>query len=95
MHAIEDGFPTVLVVMSGVITLTKAGDLWLSPINGVIATMLFLGIGLLLRSIRIKKEHGKQLVLKNRLQFKNFISNGICQKFQGNIKERLTFEIFH
>jgi len=34
---------------------------------------------------------GKQLVLKNRLQFKNFVSNEICQKFQGNIKERLTF----
>ena len=61
MHAIEDGFPTVLVVMSGVITLTKEGDLWLSPINGVIATVLFLGIGLLLRSIRIKKEHGKTI----------------------------------
>ena len=43
MYAIIDGFPTVLVVMSGVITLTKAGDLWLSPIkkrsdcNGVVS----------------------------------------------------------
>ena len=61
MHAIEDGFPTVLIIMSGVLTLTKPGDLWLSPIKGVIATVLFLGIGLLLRSIRIKKEHGKTI----------------------------------
>jgi membrane protease YdiL (CAAX protease family) len=57
MHAVEDGFPTVLVTISGIITFTKNGDFWLNPISGVIATVLFLGIGLLLRSIRIKKDH--------------------------------------
>ncbi|KMY55867.1 CAAX protease [Bacillus sp. FJAT-27231] len=56
MHAIEDAFPTVLVTISGVITFTKSGDFWLNPISGVAATILFLGIGLLLRSIRIEKE---------------------------------------
>ena len=64
MRAIEDGFLTVLVVMSGVITLTKAGDLWLSPIKRVIATVLFLAIGLLLRLIRIKKEHRKTISIE-------------------------------
>lgn len=57
MHAIEDAFPTVLVTISGVITFTKNGDFWLNPVSGVAATILFLGIGLFLRSIRIKKEH--------------------------------------
>lgn len=57
MHAIEDAFPTVLVTISGVITFTKNGDFWLNPVSGVAATILFLGIGLFLRSIRIKKEN--------------------------------------
>ncbi|OCA92097.1 CPBP family glutamic-type intramembrane protease [Pseudobacillus wudalianchiensis] len=56
MHAVEDAFPTVLVTISGVITFTKSGDVWLNPISGVVATILFLGIGLLLRWIRIEKE---------------------------------------
>ncbi|PFK47675.1 CPBP family intramembrane metalloprotease [Bacillus cereus] len=56
MHAIEDAVPTVLVTITGIITFTKSGDFWLNPISGVIATILFLGIGLLLRSIRITKE---------------------------------------
>jgi membrane protease YdiL (CAAX protease family) len=56
MHAVEDAFPTVLVTTSGIITFTKNGDFWLNPISGVIATVLFLGIGLLLRSFRVKKE---------------------------------------
>lgn len=57
MHAVEDAFPTVLVTISGIITFTKNGDFWLNPVSGVVATILFLGIGLVLRSIRIKKEH--------------------------------------
>ncbi|EEL50315.1 MULTISPECIES: CPBP family glutamic-type intramembrane protease [Bacillus cereus group] len=56
MHAVEDAVPTVLVTITGIITFTKSGDFWLNPISGVIATILFLGIGLLLRSIRITKE---------------------------------------
>ncbi|PLR96492.1 CPBP family glutamic-type intramembrane protease [Bacillus sp. T33-2] len=56
MHAIEDAFPTVLVATSGIITFLNNVDVWLNPISGVMATVLFLGIGLLLRSIRIKKQ---------------------------------------
>ena len=55
MHAIEDAVPTVLVTITGIITLTKDSDFWLNPISGVVATIVFLGIGIVLRSIRIKK----------------------------------------
>ncbi|WP_144611619.1 type II CAAX prenyl endopeptidase Rce1 family protein [Bacillus cereus] len=56
MHAIEDAVPTVLVTITGIITLTNSSDFWLNPISGVVATIIFLGIGIVLRSIRIKKE---------------------------------------
>ena len=56
MHAIEDAVPTVLVTITGIITLTNGSDFWLNPISGVVATVLFLGIGIVLRTIRIKKE---------------------------------------
>ncbi|EOS8268409.1 TPA: CPBP family glutamic-type intramembrane protease [Bacillus cereus] len=64
MHAIEDAVPTVLVTITGIITLTNSSDFWLNPISGVVATIIFLGIGIVLRSIRIKKE--RQLNTKNR-----------------------------
>ncbi|MGN5651982.1 CPBP family glutamic-type intramembrane protease [Bacillus sp. Brlt_9] len=56
MHAIEDAVPTILVTITGIITLTNSSDFWLNPISGVVATIIFLGIGIVLRSIRIKKE---------------------------------------
>ncbi|HEX7057700.1 MAG TPA: type II CAAX endopeptidase family protein [Bacilli bacterium] len=56
MHALEDGVPTLLLSVAGVVTLSKTGELWLSPTTGVISTALFVGFGLWLRSIRIKKE---------------------------------------
>ena len=56
MHAIEDAVPTVLVTITGIITLTNSSDFWLNPISGVVATVLFLGIGIVLRTIRIKRE---------------------------------------
>ena len=55
MHAIEDAVPTVLVTITGIITLTNSSDFWLNPISGVVATIIFLGIGIVLRSIRIKR----------------------------------------
>lgn len=56
MHAIEDAVPTVLVTITGIITLTNSSDFWLNPTSGVAATVLFLGIGIVLRTIRIKRE---------------------------------------
>ena len=41
MHAVEDGVPTLLISTAGIITLTKAGEFWLSPTTGVITTVLF------------------------------------------------------
>lgn len=56
MHAVEDGVPTLLLSVAGVITLTKTGELWLSPTSGIVTTLLFVSFGLWLRTIRIKKE---------------------------------------
>ncbi|MBU5354699.1 type II CAAX prenyl endopeptidase Rce1 family protein [Paenibacillus silvae] len=56
MHAVEDGVPTLLVSVAGIITLTQVGEFWLSPTTGIVTTVLFVGFGLLLRSIRKKKE---------------------------------------
>lgn len=56
MHAIEDAVSTVLVTITGIITLTNSSDFWLNPNSGVAATVLFLGIGIVLRTIRIERE---------------------------------------
>ena len=61
MHAIEDAVPTVLVTITGIITLTNSSDFWLNPISGVVATVLFLGIGIVLRTIRIKENDNYSL----------------------------------
>ena len=55
MHAVEDGVPTLLLTVAGVITLTKTGELWLSPTSGIITTILFVGFGLWLRSKRLRQ----------------------------------------
>lgn len=56
MHAVEDAVPTVLVATGGYITFTNGSGLWLNPINGIVANILFLAIGLTLRKLRIRKE---------------------------------------
>lgn len=67
MHALEDAVPTLLVTVSGIITFTKNGDFWLNPTSGIITTLLFLGIGLVLRSIRMKRDRNKNndILIKN------------------------------
>ena len=60
MHAVEDGVPTLLVAVSGIITFTQLGEIWFNPYSGIIATVLFLGIGLILRVKRMKLEGSHQ-----------------------------------
>lgn len=56
MHAVEDAIPTVLVATGRYITFTNGSDLLLNPINGIVANILFLAIGLTLRKLRLRKE---------------------------------------
>ncbi|WP_242145086.1 MULTISPECIES: CPBP family intramembrane glutamic endopeptidase [unclassified Bacillus cereus group] len=63
MHALEDAVPTVLVTISGVITFTDRGDFWLNPVSGVVATGLFLSVGLFLRAIRIKRDNSQSIIV--------------------------------
>ena len=55
MHALEDAIPTLLVT-DGHLLFTRGGDPLFNPTTGVLATTLFLCIGLYIRSLRIKKE---------------------------------------
>lgn len=57
MHAVEDAIPTLLTT-SGLIIFTKIGEIVWNPTTGIVATALFLGIGLLLRGVRIKIPNG-------------------------------------
>jgi Co/Zn/Cd efflux system component len=55
-HAVEDAVPTLLVVQ-GYLIFTQTGAFLFDPaLGGFVAALLFLGRGLKLRSIRIKKE---------------------------------------
>lgn len=55
MHAVHEVIPTLLVTIREPIIFTKNGAIWLNPANGIATTVLFLGIGLILRYIRIKR----------------------------------------
>lgn len=59
MHAVKDVILTGFILTGGYITFTNGSDIWLNPVNGIAANVVFLLIGLLLRLVRIKKE--KQL----------------------------------
>ncbi|KAB2934592.1 MAG: hypothetical protein F9K24_02115 [Leptonema illini] len=54
MHAGEDGVPTLLVTISGIVTFTTAGKLWLDPTSSIVATALYLAFGLWLRQKRMQ-----------------------------------------
>lgn len=41
MHAIEDAVPTVLVTITGIITLTNSSDFWLNPTSGSLLLFYF------------------------------------------------------
>ena len=56
LHAIEDSFINHLVI-DGHITIMAGKEMLISPIAGVITSILYLGIGLLLRKSRIEKEN--------------------------------------
>ena len=56
LHAIEDSFINHLVI-DGHISIMAGKEMLISPIAGVITSILYLGIGLLLRKSRIEKEN--------------------------------------
>ena len=56
LHAAEDAVPTAVVTVSGFVTFAGYGDLLLNPTTGIVATVVFLVTGLLLRRIRRKAE---------------------------------------
>jgi hypothetical protein len=56
LHMIEDSLINHLVI-DGYITITAGKEILISPIAGIITSILYLGVGLLLRKIRINKNN--------------------------------------
>lgn len=57
LHAMEDVVPTLLFVTTGVFRIKKSLSILIDPMTGIVATVLILFIGLVLRGYRIKKDH--------------------------------------
>ncbi len=57
LHAMEDAVPTLLFVTTGVFRIKKSLSILIDPMTGIVATVLILFIGLVLRGYRIKKDH--------------------------------------
>jgi len=55
MHAVEDSLLNPLVI-DGYITITSGKEIWISPICGVLTSLLYIAVGLLIRAVRIKTE---------------------------------------
>ena len=54
LHTIEDSLINHLVI-DGHVTIVPGKEIWVSPIIGIITTLLYLCVGLFLRKCRIKK----------------------------------------
>ncbi len=55
LHTVEDSLINLLVI-SGYISIAPGKEILISPINGIIASMLYLAVGLLVRAYRIKAD---------------------------------------
>lgn len=56
LHSMEDAAPTLLFVTINLFSLSGAADYLFHPVNGVVANLLILILGLYLRKLRLKKE---------------------------------------
>jgi len=54
MHVVEDSLLNPLVIDS-YITMVSGREIWLSPIAGIVTSLLYLIVGLILRYIRIRR----------------------------------------
>jgi len=54
MHAVEDSLLNPLVI-DGYITITSGKEIWISPICGVLTSLLYIAVGLLIRAVRKRK----------------------------------------
>ena len=54
MHAVEDSLLNPLVI-DGYITVASGKEIWVSPITGVLTTVLYVAAGLIIRYIRLRQ----------------------------------------
>ncbi|MHA7966946.1 CPBP family glutamic-type intramembrane protease [Paenibacillus sp. CAU 1782] len=54
MHAVEDSLLNPLVI-DGYITVAAGKEIWVSPITGILPTVLYVAAGLIIRSIRLRR----------------------------------------
>lgn len=64
LHAIEDSFINHLII-DGHIVIASGKEILISPIAGIITSIFYLTVGLLLRKKRIEQERGKGLPCRN------------------------------
>lgn len=53
LHTMEDAIPTMLFTSESIFSISEEFEVWLHPISGILATILVIGAGLLLRRKRI------------------------------------------
>lgn len=58
MHAVEDSLLNPLVI-DGYITIASGKEIWISPITGITATLLYVVVGLLIRAVRLRRDYPK------------------------------------
>ncbi|MFC6331908.1 type II CAAX prenyl endopeptidase Rce1 family protein [Paenibacillus septentrionalis] len=58
MHAVEDSLLNPLVI-DGYITIASGKEIWISPITGIAATLLYVVVGLLIRAVRLRRDYPK------------------------------------
>lgn len=56
MHTIEDVVPTALVTIGGYFVFSQSTLFWFEPTSGVVASLFFIAVGLILRHYRKKRE---------------------------------------
>lgn len=54
MHAVEDSLLNHLVI-DGYISIISGKEIWISPISGIITSLLYVAVGLLIRFIRLRQ----------------------------------------
>lgn len=55
MHAVEDSLLNPLVI-DGYISIAAGKEIWVSPISGIVTSLLYIAVGLLLRFIRLRHD---------------------------------------
>lgn len=66
LHTMEDAVPTTLVTICGYFVFSQNKIIWFDPTMGVVSTLFFVAVGLMLRHNRRKKERNNPITCGER-----------------------------